>query len=222
MHSSPLSRTLLKAGEKIQYNQQKLAENEKQCSVLPLLDSSRYSSPTPCRESQMKSFLGSPEMFRIIRSVTKQVRASLQRHSHPQSPLLVMTNTGAREQIKAPGSTNCPRKHPKECKTLHTLYTMYSGLCFSRNVILEVERQCGKGENTALGIRWLESKPYCSLLITRCATFAHVGNHVSIGCITLLSLEWSFINLEMKTLHTRSVGSISESNYFIILSAIER
>lgn len=154
MLSSPLSRTLLKAREKIQYNQQKLAENEKQCSVLPLLDSSRYSSPTPWRETQMKSFLGSPEMSRIIQSFTKQVRASLQRHSYPQSPLLIMTNTGAREQIKAPDSTNCPRKHPKECKMLYTLYTMYSGLGFSRNVILEVEMQCGKEQNTASGVRW--------------------------------------------------------------------
>lgn len=154
MCSSPLSWTLLKAGEKMQYNQEKLAGNEKQCSVLPLLDSSRYSSPTFCRETQMKSFLGSPEMLRIIQSFTKQGRASHQRHLYPQSPLLIMTNTRAREQTKAPGSTNCPRKHPKEYKMSYSPYTMSNVLCFSRTVILEVERRCGKGENIALGVRW--------------------------------------------------------------------
>lgn len=143
-------------------------------------------------------------MSRIIQSFTKQVRASLQRHSYPQSPLLIMTNTGAREQIKAPDSTNCSRKHPKECKMLYTLYTMYSGLGFPRNVILEVEMQCDKEQDTASGVRW-RVQAYCSLPMTRCATFAHVGNHESIGCITPLSLEWSFINLKMKTLPTPEV-----------------
>lgn len=153
MVSSPLSWTLLKAGEKIQYNQEKLAGDEKQCSVLPLLDSSRYSSPASHRETKMKSFLGSPEMFRIIQSFTKQVKVSHQCHSYPQLPLLIMTNTVAREKNKSPGSTNCPRKHPKEYKMLYTPYTMYSVLCFSRNAVLEVEMQCGKGEDTALGVR---------------------------------------------------------------------
>lgn len=81
---------------------------------------------------------------------------------------------------------------------------MYSGLGFPRNVILEVEMQCGK-EQTLHQELGDEHKPYCSLPMTRCATFAHVGNHVSIGCITPLSLEWSFINLKMKTLPTPEV-----------------